>query len=222
MATTRTMRIYGYGYGNSTASIQASLNGTTVFSGEIPTLDQETVFIRPDQQTVIFTVPIPMEFTGNANVAITVANGYVHYDYVDINYNLIPNPAYTTEQVAILTQPHGPGVRDQKIAVYSSVAVPPFSTEELAILENLDPAVQPAQEAIIVAHGAQIASSSGPDGFAPTGPTGEGGDNRPVVYIDGVEQQIPQPRLYPGTYSWGIDAGSTLWGNIIVSPAGFE
>lgn len=220
MATTRTMRIHGYGYDSTPVNIQASLNGTPVFSGEIPTLDQETVFVRPDQQVVLFTVQIPMEFVGNANVAITVNNGYVHYDYVDINYNFVGNPAWTSEQLTTFSDPDT--TKEERIAILSSVAEPPFSMEDLEVLNNSDSLSSPAAQEVIRAHNAQIASSSGPEGFQPPGPSGFTGDCRPVVYIDGVEQQIPQPRIYDGCYSWGIDAGSTLYGNIIIEPAGLE
>jgi len=212
MATTRTMNFYGYGYGSTPANVTVTLNSTEIFSGEIPTLDQEAVFLHPDEQVVIFTAQIPMDFAGNANVVVTANNGYVHNDYVSINYIPISNPAYTTEQLAILANPTT--TQSERVAIYATVAEPPFTSEELAFLELTNPEDKQARFDLVTAHGAAPSISGGPDVFA--APSSE--DYRPVVYINGVEQLIPQPRLYPGTYSWGIDSGSVLSGNIIVSP----
>jgi hypothetical protein len=212
MATTRTMNFYGYGYGSTPANVTVTLNGTEIFSGEISTLDQESVYLHPDEQVVIFTAQIPMDFAGNANVAVSVNNGYVHNDYVSINYQTVPNPAYTSEQLAVLTDPAS--TRSEVVAIYATAAQPPFTAEEIAFLELSNPEDQPARQALVSAHGV-AAYIADPDQF---GPPSAPGDYRPVVYVDGVEQLIPQPRLYPGTYSWGVDAGSVFSGNVIISP----
>jgi hypothetical protein len=208
------MNFYGYGYGSTPANVSVTLNGAEIFSGEIPTLDQESIYLHPDEQVVIFTAQIPMDFAGNANVAVTVNNGYVHNDYVSINYQMAANPAYTSEQIAILTDPAT--TQSERVAIWVTAAEPPFTTEEIAFLELTNPEDQAAQWALVVAHGAPAYIPS-PDQFG--SPMGQQPvDYRPVVYIDGVEQLIPQPRLYQGVYSWGVNAGSVFSGNIIISP----
>jgi hypothetical protein len=209
------MNFYGYGYGSTPANVTVTLNSAEIFSGEIPTLDQESVFLHPDEQVVIFTAQIPMDFAGNANVVVTANNGYIHNDYVSINYQSVANPAYTTEQLAILADPTT--TQSERIAIFATAAEPPFTAEELAFLELPNPEDLPARQALVVAHGAAPYVSNGPDVFS----VPSSGDYRPVVYVDGVEQTIPQPRLYAGTYSWGVDAGSVFTGNVIVT-AGTE
>jgi hypothetical protein len=215
MATTRTMNFYGYGYGITPANVQVTLNSTEIFSGEIPTLDQISVFTHPEDQTLIYSAQIPMDFAGNANVVLTVNNGYVWNEYIKINYVKENNPKYTSGQVAILENPNT--TQNERVAIYETAAEPPFSAEEIALLESTNPADVPAQTAVLVAHGASVTVSTGADGFAfPSMP-----DYRPVVYVDGVEQLIPQPRLYPGTYAWGANSGQVFSANVIVD-AGLE
>mgnify|MGYP007071564903 CR=1 FL=1 len=210
MATTRTMNIYGYGYGPTPVTIQASLDGTQVFSGEIPTLNQDEILLHPDEQVVLFSTEIPMEFSGNANVAITVDNGYINYNIIKLNYAMLTNPKYTQEQLDILSDPAT--TQSEKVAIWSTAAEPAFNSEELAFLELTNPEDYAAQQDLLDAHGAGTTVSSGADDFR----VPAGGDWRPVVYIDGIEQIISSPREFPGTYSWGISAGSTLYGNVII------
>jgi hypothetical protein len=215
MATTRTMNFYGYGYGSTPANIQVTLNSTEIFSGEIPTLDQVSVFTHPEDQTLIYSAQIPMDFAGNANVAVTVNNGYVWNEYIKINYGEKYNPKYTSEQIAILQNPDT--TQNERVAIYETAAEPPFSAEEIALLESTNPADQPAKNAVLSAHGASVTVSTGADEFTfPSAP-----DYRPVVYVNGVEQLIPAPRLYPGTYAWGVDSGQVFSANVIII-AGLE
>jgi hypothetical protein len=212
MATTRTMNFYGYGYGSIPVNVQVTLNGTEIFSGEIPTLDQVSVYTHPEDQTLIFSTQIPMDFAGNANVAVTVNNGYVWNEYIKINYGTKYNPKYSSEQLAILENPNT--TQNERVAIYETAAEPPFSAEEITLLQSTNPADSAAKTAVLVAHGATIMVSTGADEFVfPSAP-----DYRPVVYVDGVEQLIPEPRLYPGTYAWGIYSGQVFSGNIIIGP----
>jgi hypothetical protein len=205
------MNFYGYGYGSTPANVTVTLNSAEIFSGEIPTLDQESIYLHPDEQVVIFTAQIPMDFAGNANVVVTANNGYVHNDYVSVNYAIIPNPEYTSEQLAILADPAT--TQSEQVAIYATVAEPPFTAEELAFLELTNPEDRLAQRDLVVAHGAAAYISSGSEVFS----VPSAGDYRPVVYVDGVEQLIPQPRLYAGVYSWGVNSGSVFFGNVVVS-----
>ena len=86
----RTVQLTGYGYGSTPATVVATFNGTTVYSGVVPTLN-EPVPPLPDPEivsdtTVLFTFDIPVETTGTQEMTIQVTNGTVIFADVRANY----------------------------------------------------------------------------------------------------------------------------------------
>lgn len=214
---TRIVEIYGQGYGSTPATVTATANGATIFSGTVPTLN-EAVPDLPNPELVsqmvpLFSFEIDTAFTGQIPMTCTVNNGQVIFAQILANYTAILNPAMTPEQIATLQQPWPTTTRQQAVAIYASVANPPFTPEEMIILEDPN---TPQEEgmAIIAAHNASLLVSSGPSGFSRIDNT----DPRSNVFIDGVAQ-LPDHGELPGTWYWLIGMGSVLSYNLDVDPA---
>lgn len=214
----RTLRFYGYGYGSDPATLTVTQDGTTIFNNAVTT----TAGARKDpaDHVVLFTAEVPVKwpgvaggFTGSSSFAVTVNNGSVSLGAVTCNYVASRNTAYSDAQYAAATTP---GVtRQQLVDIYSAVANSPFSQEEIDQLLVDDVTAQPAQQAILHAHNASLASSSGPDGFVPTAGIGMAslgdGYSAPVavpVYINGNQKTIVNPS--GGNWIWPINAGDTI------------
>ena len=75
------MRFYGLAYGDTNVSLTATINGSTVFSGEIPTI-ATPMLIPPDfqDQVVLFSIEnstlFPSNWEGSYPMVITVTGGY--------------------------------------------------------------------------------------------------------------------------------------------------
>jgi hypothetical protein len=210
--TARTFQFYGQGWGPQTAEITVTSNGITVYSGPIPTVPAEPLVI-PGVGTptvLLFTSSIlNVSDQGQFPVVITPTVGNMVIGKILANYVPIPNPIYTPEQYDIMTYP---AKQDQIGKVYESLATPPFSTAEIAVLS--DPATtEEERRAILVAHGVEYLPacmvSSGPDSF------GAGfwpGDCKSQLAIDGILQPLPDPRpeyLF-GNWDWIITTGQVL------------
>jgi hypothetical protein len=212
----RTVQILGMAFGSSTATVVATANGTQIFAGTVTTVDQPIPALPNLDLTVdqvpLFTFEIDTAFTGQIPMTCTVTNGTVIFGEILANYVSVQNPVYTSEQVAILTDPAA--TRSQKIAVWAQVAIPPFTTEELATMEDTSTTSWVACNEIADAHGCALIVSSGSTTFG----TIDNTDSRGNVYIDGV-QQTPDYADLPGTWWWTINNGSVLSYSLEVDPA---
>jgi hypothetical protein len=210
--TTRTLKFYGRGYGTTPASISVTQNGVNVYTGTVTTINAATT--DPADQVELFTSETTVDFSGTIPMTVEVTNGTVIFAWITGNYCNRPNPVYSNAQLTILRDPATTNA--EKIAIYSSVAVPSFSAAELAVLET---GTTVEVQAILKTHNAQIALSTGPTGFSAT----MVGDQRSNVYIDGVLQSTPNPRPSgrDGTWYWAVNQGSVLSYDLGVD-AGFE
>jgi hypothetical protein len=215
---TRTIQLLGQGYGPSPADITVTLNGNTVFSGTISTVDQPVPSLPTDPLppvVVLCTFATEQDFWNYDNLEIPmtceVNNGTVIFAEIFANYATVSNTAYTQEQLATLNNPNTP--QSQKVALYETVATPPFTQEEIDTL--LNPATpENVSRQILWSHSATPYMSSGPDSFTYIGTT----DARNDVEINGVPQ-TPDRSDLPGTWWWTINNGSTLAYNLdLTSP----
>jgi hypothetical protein len=85
----RTVRVYGQGYGETPASITATLNGVVVFDGEIPTTNQPITDLIVDP-AILFTFEVPLPTDGTIPQTITVNTGTVIFAGISANYNQLP------------------------------------------------------------------------------------------------------------------------------------
>ena len=210
--TARTFQFYGQGWGPQTAEITMTSDGITIYSGPIPTVPAEPLLI-PGVGTptvLLFTTSIlDVSDQGQFPVVITPTVGNVVVGKILANYVPIPNPIYTPEQFDIMTDP---AKQDQIGKVYESLATPPFSVAEKAVLT--DPATtEEERKAILAAHGVEYLPacfvSGGPDIFS----TGFWeGDCKSQLAIDGILQPLPDPRpeYLSGNWDWTITTGQVL------------
>ncbi len=210
----RTVQIRGQGYGPSPAQITVTANGNTVFSGTIATVDQPWPALPSlaiNLPEILCTFEIDLAFTGQIPMTCTVNSGTTIFAAIFANYVPIPNPVYTPEQIATLTNPDT--TQADRVAIYTQVASPPLSQQDIDTL--LDPASTPEQKnTILVAHNCRPYISSGASGYGPIDNT----DPRSSVTIDGIAQ-TPDRTDLQGPWWWEILTGSSLAYQLDVDPA---
>ena len=212
----RTVQFLGMGFGPDPATITVTANGTQVFSGTVPTLNQPVpslpdVALMPDQE-VLFNLELDTAFAGNLPMTVTVNNGAAIFSEVMTNYWPIQNPVYSPEEWATITNPNISN--SQKAPIFAAHCTPPLTQEQYDIVAS-DQTPWQERFAILDAHGAARAISSGPNEFFPLG----GADPRTNITINGVAQsEGPEPDLQ-GQWWWTLPTGAVMAYDLEVSPA---
>ena len=210
----RTVKIYGLAYGSSPSSITVTANGTQIFSGTVTTVDQPIPPLPNSDltQVTLFTFERDTAFTGQIPMNCTVNSGTVIFGKVMANYVSVSNPLYTPEQINTLDNPDTSWA--DKVAIYTQVANPPLSQQDIDVL--LGPTTPGGTEKhnILVAHSCTTLISSGANGYGPIDNT----DARSSVTIDGIAQTPDHGELI-GTWWWTINTGSSLAYQLDVDPA---
>jgi hypothetical protein len=145
----RTVQFCGYAYGNVPVQLNAHINGTLVFQGEIPTLDQPvpTPDIDMSSAPVLFTVSentlFSTDFSGSYPMTVSVANGSgVYFGDVLSNYMLnidaTPNRPWPGNATAFLlgytgipTNSDNNGDRYSSVTIDSITQVPTYAPASL-------------------------------------------------------------------------------------------
>ena len=100
----RTLQFYGCAYGDSNVSLTATINGTTVFSGEVPTINSPVPVPPVDfsNEIILFSIEnstlFPTNYSGAYPMSITVSGGYAAA-FNDINCNYMPTGNVTATTV---------------------------------------------------------------------------------------------------------------------------
>lgn len=200
----RTVQLLGQGYGASPAEITVTVNGNTVFSGTVNTVNQPL----PEQPTnvmlndVLCVFELDGAITGEIPMTCATSAGTVIFANILSNHVWMPNPIYTTEQCATLNDPTTPWA--DKTAIWTQAANPPFSQQDIDTL-NDPTAPWSEKQAILEAHNCYQSVNSGSNTYRYVSST----DARNSVTINGVAQ-TPDRSGLPGTWWWTIDSGSTL------------
>jgi len=91
----RTLQFYGLAYGDSNVSLTATINGETVFSGEVPTINSPMPTPPIDLPSILFSlensVLFPTNWQGSLPMSITVTGGNVS---VSVSPTGTPLPIY--------------------------------------------------------------------------------------------------------------------------------
>jgi hypothetical protein len=227
--TNRTIYVIGQGYSPTPVSIVATLDGNVVYSGTIPTINEDisvTKVPNPDRRTLqeqlemsntaLFSISEPVEYAGTGTLNIEVSGGTVWFGSVMSNYLADPhlNPVLTPEQQVIATDPNSTVAQIQQLAI--DIANPPFSAEEIAQIQAVTTFPYPPDVLTIInAHNAKINwASSGPDGFGRLPDlTGSLDDTWSNVSINGVAQPINPDAYTPpltGTWWWTLFSGDVF------------
>ena len=184
MAVNRTIQFLGQGYaptGTDPIAITATLNGNVVYTGNIPTLYTSDVRRFPEDQVVLFTCELAIDFAGTLPMSISLDSPVgvtAYFLQINSNYMAIHNPVYTQSEIGVLIDPLRTNA--ERVAIYTATAVPPLSPAEIAILEN---GTITEKNAVLASHNLTTGVSSGADTFVST--TGNA-DPRSNVVINGV------------------------------------
>lgn len=200
----RTIQLLGQGYGASPAEIVVTVNGSTVFSGTVNTVN-EPLPPQPSNimlDDVLCAFEVDGAITGEIPMTCVVSAGTVIFTKIIANHVWIPNPIYTSQQCATLNDPTVPWA--DKTAIWSAAANPPFSQQDIDTL-NDSAAPWATKQAILEAHNCYQSINSGVNTYDNVAST----DPRNAVTIDGVVQ-TPDRSGLPGCWWWTIGAGTTL------------
>ena len=217
--TNRTVKLLGYGFGATPAEITVTLDGTTVYSGAVDTVDQPVpelpnLDLMPDQ-IELCSFELPNSFSGQKAMTCEVNSGTVIFSEIYATYARITNPVFSNADLDVIFS--DTATNQQKYDVIAPHAVPSFTTEEESQIVSLglnDSTVQP----VLATHGVSVIISSGSSNF---GDIYLQGDERSNISIDGIAKNPVHSGEYTGTFWWVIPEGSTLAYDLNVT-AGLE
>lgn len=213
--TNRTVKIYGYGFGSTPASIEVTLDGNVVYNGTITTTS-DPVPTLPDMQLDTETVSIcefelPVTFAGTIPMVCEVTNGTVIFAQIMANYCPIPNPVYTAQEIQTLKDPNT--TTAECISIITAHASPPLTAEEITTLETTP---RNTWGEVLASHNARLYLNNSTNFALINGAD----DPRTNIAIDGVTQ-TPDYVQYPGQWWYRVNNGSTLTYDMVVD-AGLE
>jgi hypothetical protein len=198
----RTIQFWGQGYaptGTDPIVITATLSGNVIYTGNIPTLYTFDIGRLPGDQVVLFTCELPIDFAGTVPMSISLDSPVgvdVYFEQITSNYMSIINPVYTPSEINVLTI-NPTSVSAEKIAIYTAKAVPPLSSDDIAVLEN---GTREEKNPILVAHNLTVHVSSGPDTFISV--VNNLADPRSNVAINGTA--VTRGDTPAGTWGWEV------------------
>ena len=230
----RTLQFYGCAYGNSNVSLNATINGSVVFSGEVPTVDSQI----SNNDTLLFSlensVLFPTNWQGSLPMSITVTGGD-GVVFTDINSNYMQS--FTVEQIVmenssiegnVLTVGtvtvgtvtanlllSGTGVLGNTFIQSGSGSTWIVGTWPDPSVGQSVPSTTITSELYAPIPGNATAYSSCYRNGAPANSENTI-DPRSSVTIDGVSQ-VPPLAPSNGTWTWYIPTGSTIAYNLNVS-----
>lgn len=206
--TNRTVQFWGQGYaptGTDPINITATLNGSVVYTGTIPTLYTTDVSRLPTDQVVLFTCELPVGFSGTIPMSITIdspVNSEVYFEQIAANYGSTANPVYTTSEFGVLVDPAS--TQSEKLAIWQAKAVPALSAAEIAILETGTTA---EKDSVLFSHNLRTYVNAGAEIFGQI----TSGDPRSNVVINGVPQVRGSDPA--GPWGWEVELSPDVAGD---------
>jgi len=235
----RTLQFYGLAYGDSNVSLTATINGETVFSGEVPTINSPMPTPPIDLPSILFSlensVLFPTNWQGSLPMSITVTGGNVVV-FTDIKSNYMPLPPTPVQQIVM----ENSSIEGNVLTVGTVTSGTVTANLQLAgtgVLSNTWIQSGSGSTWIVATRPAPDVAQSVPSttitselytlnpGNATTyrscyfgKPTNSENTIDPCssVTIDGVAQVPPLPKS-TGCWSWTVSTGSTISYNLNVS-----
>jgi hypothetical protein len=230
----RTLQFYGGAYGNSQVSLTATINGTTVFSGEIPTVDSPT---SDDNNTLLFSLDnsslFPTNWQGSYPMSITVTGGNgVVFTNINSNYMqtttpitpaVMENSSIAGNVLTIGTVTSGTVAVHQVLSgngVLGNTSIESGSGSSWIVTTWPEPSVNQSVPSTTITGTSSEANPGNATTYTPCYngiPTNSEStpDPRSSVTIDGFAQVPPYPVSH-GIWSWWVPTGSTIAYNLNV------
>ena len=229
----RTLQFYGLAYGNSNVSLTATINGTTVFSGEVPTINSPMPVPPIDfsNEVILFSIEnsslFPTNYSGAYPMSIAVSGGYaavlnnINCNYMltnNVNTTVMENSSISGNVLTVGTVSSGTVAIGQMLTGTDIVANTRIESGSDAtwIVNNSQtvpnttitgelnkPVNGVANEYNLCYNGYPVNSEGTPD-------------PRTSVTIDGIDQVPPLPKS-SGLWGWIVPSGSTIAYNLNVS-----
>lgn len=151
--TTNTIDFYGTGFNSAETSILVQTGNTTIYEGTVSSVTESdpTKFVRADYP-LIFSYDYESA-TGNLPISIKVTEGFgfvlsiVKAPFTDVYRSEITDEIKNNINTMSLAD---------KITMYQSLATVPFSSDELAMLNDESIPFKPSKTIVITQHGAKI------------------------------------------------------------------
>jgi hypothetical protein len=198
----RTIQFLGNGHaptGTDPITVTATLNGTVVYTGTIPTSYTSEIGHLPTDQVVLFTCELPVDFSGTVPMSTSISSpvsATVFFQKIQSNYMLVNNPVYTPSQLAILQ--NSATTIAEKIEIYTAVTATPLSEAEITILET---GTDAEVKAVLTAHNLRLAVSSGTNTFVNINGNIEPRTNVVINEVPVTRQTEPA-----GTWGWVVES----------------
>jgi len=230
----RTLQFYGYAYGNSNVSLTANINGNTVFSGEVATINTE---IPPPQNDItnaplLFSVNdstlLPTNWAGTYPMSITVNGGYgVVFGNINCNYmnsgtaspqTIMENSSISGNVLSVGTVSSGTVAIGQVLQGTDVIANTHIvsGSDTTWIVNNIQTVPTTTITGYLITINPGVADEyqlcyNGKPVNSENTP-----DPRSSVTIDGITQVPPLPAS-KSLWSWVIPSGSTISYNLNIS-----
>jgi hypothetical protein len=225
----RTIQFLGSGYaptGTEPITVSATLAGNVIYTGTIPTSYTSELDRLSNDQVILFTCELPVNFASTVPMSINLDNPVgvtVFFEQVLSNYMPARNPVYTTEQYNTLIAPVGTDTAAdiaERMAIWTACAVPPLSEADIAVLDNGNVTWTPEKQAVLVAHNLTVTVSSGATTFLSANGGNDARSNVVINGVPGTRQSEPA-----GTWGWVVNfpaEGSGLFECDVTVAAGLE
>ena len=229
----RTLQFYGLAYGNNNVSLTATINGTTVFSGEVPTINSPIPVpsIDTSNDVILFSIEnstlFPTNYSGAYPMSIAVSGGYaavlnnINCNYMptgNVNTTVMENSSISGNVLTVGTVSSGTVAIGQMLTgtdVLAGTRIKSGSGANWIVnYSQTVPNTTITGELITrnpgVANEYQLCYNGQPVNSENTP------DPRSSVTIDGVSQ-VPPLVTSKGVWTWLVPTGSTIAYNLNVS-----
>ena len=227
----RTLQFYGFAYGNSNVSLTATINGTTVFSGEVPTINSPVPAPPVDfsNEIILFSIEnstlFPTNYSGAYPMSIAVSGGYAAaFNGINCNYMLtgnvtvMENSSISGNVLTVGTVSSGTVAIGQMLTGTDVLAGTRIKSgsDTTWIVNNSQtvPNTTITGELITTVPGVADEYQLCYDGYPVNSEATP--DPRSGVIIDGIAQVPPLPKSQ-GLWGWIVPSGSTIAYNLNVS-----